>query len=294
METKKATLAEMLFVCEAVRVAPADSPFLYTSGLVGPYYINTHYLCGGPQKSEEILAKITELGDNPAAIASEVPKLLFETINSFPVYDEIVQRLAEVARPLISQNDISFISGGQRRDWFFSVPLARTLSLPHVYIFNNLSLYDDAGNVFSNTEPAKSLHVADLLSVGSSYLSKWILALESVNIKIAGALNCVDRNQGGKENLLEAGIPEVQALCSINEELFTDAFEKGILTRDQLTQVLDFIKDPFSTMKKFIQSNPGFITRTLSSDPKSQARIKKTLNDDLYKLGEGFLRHFNF
>jgi orotate phosphoribosyltransferase len=294
MDTKKATLAEMLFACEAVKVAPADSPFLYTSGLVGPYYVNTHYLCGGAGRSEEILKKITELGANPVAIASEVPVLLSETIDSFPVYKEIIERLAEVARPLISQNDISFITGGQRRDWFFSVPLARALFLPHVYIFNNLSLYDDTGSVFTNSKSANSLHVADLLSVGSSYLSKWIPALESVNIKIVAALNCVDRKQGGKDNLLEAGIPDVQALCSINEDLFTDAFEKGILSRDQLSQVLDFIKDPFSTMKKFIESNPGFITRTLSSDPKSQTRIKKTLNDDLYKLGEGFLRHFNF
>jgi orotate phosphoribosyltransferase len=291
MNTREATFAEMLFACEAIQVASSDSPFLYTSGLIGPYYVNTHYLCGGAKISEEILRKITELGDNPLAIAREIPHILADTVSSFPIYEEIVHRLAEAANPLVSKHGITFLTGGQRRDWFFSVPLSRKLNIPHVYIFNDLSLYDDAGEKFSSTNPARSLHVADLLSVGSSYLSKWIPALESVNIQIAAALNCVDRNQGGTENLIEGGIAEVKALCAIDEALFTDAYEKGILGKDQLYQTLDFLKDPFLTMRNFLESNPGFITRTLASDEKSVHRINKMLSDDLYKLGSNPLKN---
>lgn len=300
MNTKEATLAEMLFACEAIKVAPADSPFLYTSGLIGPYYVNTHYLCGGGPTSEDILKKITELGENPSSVPLELPRVLSQTIDSFPIYAEILERLASLARPLIEEHGITYVSGGQRRDWFFSVPLAKLLKLPHIYIFNDLSMYDDEGNEFKNTSSAKApvntsvntLHVADLLSVGSSYLSKWIPALETQNITIAAALNCVDRNQGGVENLLEGGIPSVFSLASIDENLFTNAFEKNILDKDQLYLVLDFLKDPFSSMKSFIESNPDFVVKTLNSDPKSQERIKKTLRDDLYKLGEPFLSQF--
>ncbi len=294
MNMKEATLAEMLFACEAIKVAPADTPFLYTSGLIGPYYVNTHYLCGGAKKAEDLLKKITELGDAPDRVSRELPILFAETIKEFPVYGEIMDRLSEVARLLVSAHGISYISGGQRRDWFFSVPLAEALKLPHIYLYNDLSAYDDQGEVFSNTGLKKSLHVADLLSVGSSYLSKWIPALESVDVSIAASLNCVDRNQGGIDNLLEGGIPEVKALCTINEELFTEAFEKGILTKEQLYQILDFIKDPFSTMRSFITSNPEFIKQTLNSDTKSRERIKKMLHNDLYKLGETFLGQFSF
>lgn len=291
-DTNSMSISEMLFSCEALKVAPSESPFLYTSGLIGPYYVNTHYLCGGANRSEEILSKITALGNNHVSISKEIPKLLLETINSYPIYKEIINRLKDISLKLIEENDIKFISGGQRRDWFFSIPLAIELSIPHIYIYNDKSMYDESGVKFNNSKLSKSLHVADLLSVGSSYVSKWIPALKSENIEIIAALNCVDRNQGGAEILLNSGIKNTRSLTSINDELFLEANKKKIITNEQLDLVLSFLNDPFSSMKSFLENNPSFVKKSLNSDAKSVERMRKTLEGDLYKLGSSFLEQF--
>ena len=44
-------LIEYLITSQALRIATANEVFWYTSGTVGPYYINTHYLYGGPEKA---------------------------------------------------------------------------------------------------------------------------------------------------------------------------------------------------------------------------------------------------
>ncbi len=46
-------LVEILIQTQALRLAPPGKVFWYTSGTIGPYYIDTHYLCGGRQQAEE-------------------------------------------------------------------------------------------------------------------------------------------------------------------------------------------------------------------------------------------------
>ena len=38
------TIIEALFATKAVRVAPENQPFWYTSGRLGPFFINTQFL----------------------------------------------------------------------------------------------------------------------------------------------------------------------------------------------------------------------------------------------------------
>ena len=46
-----------LFETKAVRVCPEGAPFWYTSGKLGPFYINTHFLYGS-QEAAEALKKL--------------------------------------------------------------------------------------------------------------------------------------------------------------------------------------------------------------------------------------------
>ena len=55
-------ITEDLFKTNAVRVAPADTPFWYTSGKLGPFFINTHFLIKDEQTAGEIL-KVLVLGN---------------------------------------------------------------------------------------------------------------------------------------------------------------------------------------------------------------------------------------
>ena len=39
-------LISYLFKTDSVKICPENKPFWYTSGKIGPYYINTHFLYG--------------------------------------------------------------------------------------------------------------------------------------------------------------------------------------------------------------------------------------------------------
>ena len=51
-------LLEALLETEALRLSPPGKVFWYTSGTVGPYYINTENVYGGPAGAGELLAFI--------------------------------------------------------------------------------------------------------------------------------------------------------------------------------------------------------------------------------------------
>ena len=51
-------LLEALLETEALRLPPPGEVFWYTSGTVGPYYINTENLYGGPTAAGELLGYI--------------------------------------------------------------------------------------------------------------------------------------------------------------------------------------------------------------------------------------------
>ena len=53
-------LLAALLDTQALRLAPPGGVFWYTSGTVGPYYINTEYLYGGPEQAQQVLAFIDE------------------------------------------------------------------------------------------------------------------------------------------------------------------------------------------------------------------------------------------
>ena len=54
-------LVSLLFETKAFKVAPADNPFWYTSGKLGPCFINVDYLYGSAEDSANLLSKIDNL-----------------------------------------------------------------------------------------------------------------------------------------------------------------------------------------------------------------------------------------
>ncbi len=88
-----------------------------------------------------------------------------------------------------------------------------------------------------------ALHIADLVTVASSYIRAWIPAVEALGAKIAYSLAVVDRDQGGsKIALSDAGCP-LTTLVVIKPELFETARKLGRISDKQLALVLHFIED---------------------------------------------------
>ena len=112
------TIADYLFATHALRVSDPEKPFWYASGTLGPFYVNTHFLIESEEKANELLEKIEKAaaGNRELFLQSilDFVKTQYETSESYKmVIDLIVEKAKELS--------FDFISGGERRDFFFSL-----------------------------------------------------------------------------------------------------------------------------------------------------------------------------
>lgn len=281
---------KLLFQSGAFQVSEPDKPFLYTSGLIGPFYINTHFLCGGKEGSEAELLYLDNTAVAPEKIVFEFPERLETLIKSSETYSSVIDKMVQVLETYNLKSDVYFVSGGQRRDWFFSVPIANRLGLPHIYLFNDGLVLDEEAKKVESLSGKKSIHLADLLTSGRSYTVKWIPYLESLGASMELAYNCVDRLQGGVHNLTSAGVSKVISLFDIDKSFFDQALELGIINSGQLNMIFAFLADNRESMREFLLSHPAFLTDVLASgDEKAKKRVGQMLDGDLYDLPREYL-----
>ena len=166
-----------------------------------------------------------------------------------------------------------------RRSEASSMEAARRLGLGHLSIFKDLScVYTDADGASMPADQAglsgkRSVHIADLVTVASSYIRAWIPAVEALGAKIAYSLAVVDRDQGGSKILADAGCP-LTTLVVIKPELFETARKLGRISDKQLALVLHFIEDPDAFMRSFLLAHPDFLANELAKGGKSAQRAQ--------------------
>ena len=201
-------LMSLLFETHAFKVAEANNPFWYTSGKIGPYFVNADYLYGSESDSKELLEFIdSELeNEDKKDIPEHIFKKVLEHYNSNEIYKSVIDAMKQYIEEHLDISSIDYISGGERRDWFFSNLIAYLLDKPHVTIYKDLS------TVISNSDFSKSetisklenknfLHVADLLNQSASFTRAWIPAIENLGSTIKWALFMIDRMDGGTGNI---------------------------------------------------------------------------------------------
>ena len=184
-----------LFKTNAIEVCDPKEPFFYTSGKLGPYYINTHYLYGTAADADSLLNVMAEAADMHRELPSLLKDRIMEQYNSNDVFRHVIDILCKETSAL----RFDLISGGERRDFFFSIPVAVLTDTPHLSIFKD-------GKVFYSTKGfretlsvdefsisgAKSLHIADLVTEASSYVRAWIPALKRLEAEICCSVAVVD------------------------------------------------------------------------------------------------------
>ncbi len=269
-------IVSWLFETDAVRVCPEGQPFWYTSGKLGPFYINTQFLYGSEAAANALLKTIEEAcAGEKLAFYDKVWADISAQLESCPIFSQLIDLLTEEARKL----DVDFVSGGERRDFFFSMPVAKKLGLGHLSIFKDLScVYTDENGVSmdpaqANLAGKKSVHIADLITVASSYIRAWIPAVEALGAKIAYSLAVVDRDQGGSDILQKAGCP-LTTLITIKPELFEQAKALGRVTDAQIGLVNSFIADPDKFLHDFLVSHPDFLANEIAKGGKSAQRAE--------------------
>ena len=200
----------------------------------------------------------------------------------------LLQIKVQLIKENIDVSEIDYVSGGERRDWFFSNILAYLLNKPHISIYKDLSTVV-SDSKFENTEVVASLdnkkvlHVADLITVASSYLRAWIPAIKNLNANILWSCVVVDRMQGGQEKLEAEGIKSL-SLVKVDNNLFQKALELGIINETQLEMLNGFFENPDDTMRQFLINHPEFLENALKADEKTQKRAKLLVDGNLYNL----------
>lgn len=279
-------IIQNLFSTGAIKVCPADKPFWYTSGKIGPFYVNTEFLYGSAEKSKQILEDIEIALQNKDTLDEVISEKVWANYQADQTYKQTMDALADYAKKNINLAEIDYISGGERRDWIFSFVLSKLLGIPHITLFKdgdfNFQVKD--GSSVDSEKPLagkRILHVVDLVNTSSSHKEMWIPFLESAGGKMTVGLAVVDRDEGGAEVLAGFGV-QSHALAYVQNELFVSAQRKGILTADQVKMIADYKTDPTAAMDHFLNTHPEFIPNALAGDEKLAARAQKCIDLEFY------------
>jgi len=277
----KNPIIDSLFATHAILVCDPDHPFWYTSGTLGPFYINTHFLYGSELDASELLLMIEE---GAASDRLFFPHFLIEDLKK--MYDKsdtfrfVTDLIVEKAKTI----DFDFISGGERRDFFFSLLPAYLLKKPHLSIFKDMQAVYTNGE-FTETIPVyeallagkRALHIADLVTEASSYTRAWIPVIQEFGAVMENTIVIVDRNQGGAEVLYAEGV-RLHSFAQIDPYLFERARENGDISPEQLAMIHTFMQDPKGFMKYFLETHPHFIEEQLSIGGKAEERAEMAIS----------------
>lgn len=278
-------IVRALFETKALRISPPDEPFFYTSGTIGPYYINTHFLFGSESEANELLALIEEAVRQPMRLSEQ----LFERIDHQYRYNAIYRSVVDALARLAADLPADFISGGERRDFFFSMPLSILLGKPHLSILKTGEVWSPLGDgradrMLTGGQLAGKtvLHVSDLVTEASSYTRTWIPAITQLGSRMPHTLTVVDRDQGGSRLLSQAGT-SLHALTVFSAPLFDQARDSGLITDDQHRQILRFLEDPAAFQSEFIKAHPAFLDDQIRQGGKNAMRAQ--LLKDRFHVG---------
>ena len=281
-------LMSYLFETNAIRFCEENKPFWYTSGKIGPYFINTHFVYGNEKDAVELLSFIDECLSDKLSLPEKVFEKVLKQYETNEIYKNVIDTMKSYIEENIDVSKIDYISGGERRDWFFSNIISYLLDKPHLSIYKDLSVVE-SDSKFENThsietlEGKKVLHIADLITVASSYIRAWIPAIKNLGSNICWSCVVVDRMQGGKDKIEAEGVKSL-SLVQVDKNLFRKALELNIINESQVSMLDAFFENPDESMKQFLITHPEFIENSLNDDEKTKKRAQLLVDSNLYGL----------
>ena len=276
-------LEETLFKTSAIKVSAAYTPFWYTSGTIGPYFINTHFLYGGENAANDLLKFIDENLNEPIPFVNKLTERVLDFYKSNSLYKQIVDDFYGMIKDNPNFIESQFISGGERRDWFFSITIAHLSQKEHLFIFKNLDICNLKEKI-TNINNARISHIADLITQASSYERAWIPAIKNINGNFVFSASVVDRAQGGKEFLSTQKIDSFSAVI-VDENFFEDAKNSGVINEIQLELIKQFTKNPDEYGKNFLIKYPEFLKKSINSNDKSiKSKAERCIKENPYKI----------
>lgn len=154
-----------------------DTFFPYTSGEIGPYYLQTGVIQNNPSHARVAL-----------------------------------QDFASLISQGMKNTHYDLISGGETRDWIFSIPIAlQILGKSHVMLYKDGKIVPENTKIKDRT----IAHVADLNNEGSSPRDFWVPAIRKREGIIKNIFFYADRMEQGPKEMEKLGLSS-EALVSLN------------------------------------------------------------------------------
>lgn len=277
-----------LFETKAIKFCEENKPFFLTSGMISPYFVNTHFLFGSEKEATEFLSYIDTLLEDRISLPKKVfDKVLVQYQNN-SIFKYTIDTMIKSITDSVDLAQIDYISGGERRDWYFSNMIAYLLKKPHLTLFKDMEAFVSPYD-FSSTEKItdltgkKALNASDLVTAASNYVRSWLPAIRNLNGELAWTCYVVDRKQGGTETLIKEGVQTIP-LAFVDNSLFEKAYELHVINSAQLEMLKKFYEDPYSTMKQFLINHPEFLENALHADEKTKKRAQLLIDGNLYGL----------
>lgn len=236
-----------------------DLPVILTSGELGIYYVNT-------EKLVQDSGKFKEFGDNSQAMIQHAVRMT----EAHPTFNEVIDTLTEKTLALFNGNkEGRSISGGQRRDWLFSGPVAKKLGLPHISLYKDgkVELVTPDGELDSSPslKGLYDLHIVDLITEASSCYRKedgkekgWIPMIREGGATINSLIAVVTRLQGGEQRLAEQEV-KVHPFVAINQD-FASKHSKNP------DRAIAYQENPTAWSEKYLREN-GALAFVEAFDP---------------------------
>ena len=238
-----------------------DQPVILTSGELGIYYINTEKLLQDD-------GEFKKYGDN--SVGMIIHAITMRVIND-DTFGDVIEILAKKAEELLPSDVRKLaISGGQRRDWLFSGPVADWLDLPHISLYKDGKVelvYNNSQQVEQNPDLTGfySVHVSDLMTTASSLYEGWIPNLRSRDVEVNDSVVVVDRLQGGADRIAELGL---DSHCKVSID---ETFLKGKSKFPD--RALAYKADPREWCEDYIE-NEGVAHLVLNFDPQGKNFVR--------------------
>lgn len=263
--------------------------FWYAANVPGPFYVNTEQVLG-KALADSLLKKITSIIETiptPAARATELNSLIRTAYESDADYRFVLDLLIDKIRTSFDLSNITAISGGERRDWLFSLPVAWALGIPHLYLFKNKSHYCEA----PIGEGATVLHVSDLINNAASYFDLWLPILDALGITCIGTACVCTRGDNGL-NRLEAAGYKVVALNHIDLDFFRKSAESGIIRAEVVDEIATYLTSGRAWADRYLMGNAELYGMQ-NLDKKSFDRLYNFFSQDVWQLRKDHDAFFN-
>lgn len=277
-----------LFETKAIKFCEENKPFFLTSGMISPYFVNTHFLYGSEEEATEFLSYIDTLLSDRINLPKKVFDKVIKQYESNAIYKYTIDTMVKAIQDNVNVDEIDYISGGERRDWYFSNLIAYLLKKPHLTLFKDMeafvSPYDcSTTEKITDLTGKKVLNASDLVTAASNYVRSWIPAIRNLNGNLAWTCYVVDRKQGGTEVLEKEHIQTIY-LAVVDNNLFEKAYDLNVINESQLKMLKEFTADPYTTMRNFLLKHPEFLENALQADEKTAKRAKLLIDGNLYRL----------